>query len=570
MEQLILKKLIIASKKAQEAKIIDFDRKLTIITGDNPSGETINRTGKSLLMKSIYHSLGANLSKYTANWNNLQIVTLITFLYKNKEYTLYRDDKRFVFNDGINKRAFNSITELRTFYVDFFNFKIKLPVSSGDDNTVYAYPGAIFMPFYIDQDKGWSGSWDSFNDVFGGIWKQEILLYHLGIRTPQYYSLLEEKITLEKQQNENKRRQNTFEAIVQNHVNKYHDYLDISVSIDDFTEDIANLTNELNEQLAKRNTIKEEVVNCLSELREIEDLYLVAQKNYNELLSDADYIDNSIHEGTIVCPTCGTIHENSIENRFNLYCEIQECENTMRSYFEKRSGIEQRIRKQSEALNALNDYIQNIQIILSRKRKSVTFKEVVIAEGSKSILHDMQSDLASLKSEMATINVRLKDITKEQKAITREGKHITELYLSKLKENLSVLDVTDIDPKDLKVFKRSFDSGGNDLPCAILAQIYAICEIAIVYSHTITAPLVLDAIFQQEPAKRKIQTIFDFVINSQPKDSQLILSTTDLYGFKPNAKIVMLHTERGLLSKEDYELVVQGIEEYKALSLQKK
>lgn len=73
MKRLILKKLVIISSKNEEARIIEFDDDLTIITGDNPNGKTINRTGKSLVMKAIYYSLGAKIKKYTTNWESLQI-----------------------------------------------------------------------------------------------------------------------------------------------------------------------------------------------------------------------------------------------------------------------------------------------------------------------------------------------------------------------------------------------------------------------------------------------------------------------------------------------------------------
>ena len=66
MKRLILKKLVIISSKNEEARIIEFDDDLTIITGDNPNGKTINRTGKSLVMKAIYYSLGAKIKKYAA------------------------------------------------------------------------------------------------------------------------------------------------------------------------------------------------------------------------------------------------------------------------------------------------------------------------------------------------------------------------------------------------------------------------------------------------------------------------------------------------------------------------
>lgn len=88
MKRLVIKKLIIISPKSQEAKVVEFDSKLTVITGDNPDGTTINRTGKSLVMKCLYYSMGANLKKYTANWHNLQLSTIITFDFDDVEYEL--------------------------------------------------------------------------------------------------------------------------------------------------------------------------------------------------------------------------------------------------------------------------------------------------------------------------------------------------------------------------------------------------------------------------------------------------------------------------------------------------
>lgn len=568
MKRLILQKLIIISQRTQEAKIIEFDKKLTIITGDNPD-KIINRTGKSLVMKSIYYALGVNLKKITSNWTNLQLCTIISFSYRDIDFELYRNGDRFLLRSGDRINRFDSISDLREYYVEFFNFKIKLPIALNDANTVNAYPGAIFMPFYVDQDIGWSGKWDSFSDVFSGKWKSEILLYHMGIRTPQYYTLLDEKVDLDIEQKENKRQENTLNTVVKKHVSKYGDYLDINVDLGQFAEEIAELTNELNSQLEKRNSIKEELVKCFNEMREFDELYSVAQKNYNELLADIDYVNDFTSDDTIICPICGTSHNNNVENKFNLYSEIEECEETMQSYFAKRSKIENRIERQSRELEELEVYIQRINSILERKRESITFKDIVISEGSKSILEDMRTDLTGIMSRIFSIEQRLSEISKAQSAITREGKSIGDLYLEKLKINLGVLDVNDIDQKDLEKISPSFKSGGNDLPCAILAQIYAIYEVALKYSHTVTCPIVLDAIFQQEPAKKKIQTIWEFLINNQPSDSQLVISTTEMHGFKTGGKIISLVKERGLFNQEDYQKEKEKITWYKSMILSK-
>lgn len=565
MKKLIINKLVIISEKDKKAKLIEFDNKLTVITGDNPDGVTINRTGKSVVMKSIYHSLGTQLNKYTSNWSNMKICTIIDFNYNNKNYALYRNQDRFILNSDGKVRRFNSISELRQFYVDFFDFHIRLKIQKSDENLVYAYPGAIFMPFYIDQDKGWSGSWDSFKDIFGSKWKTEVLLYHMGIRTPRYYDLLDEKIGIEWKQNENKRKEQTIDTVIKSHIDKYKNYLDINVDLDNFVDEIANFTNELNIQLTKRNQIKEELVSCFNEMREYDELYMVAQKVYNEMMQDVDYIEAEIQDDVIICPTCGTSHENSIQNRFNIYSEIEECEETMKSYFEKRNKIENKIKNETNKLDELEDYIEKINEILNKKRESVTFKEVVVAEGSRSILEDMRNELNEIKMDIANTGIRLKEITKEQTQITKQGKDIGDFYLENLRRNLKLLSVTDIYEKDLKKIKASFNSGGNDLPCAILAQVYAIYTVASKHSQTVNGPIVLDAIFQQEPAKDKITEIWDFTLNNQPKGSQLIISTTEMHGQKINGKVITLTEEKGLLNQQDYVSEQETINYYNNL-----
>lgn len=568
MKRLILKKIVIVSQRDEMARVIEFDDRLTVLTGDNVNDETKNRTGKSLVIKSIYHAMGAKLKKYTTNWNILQIVTIISFLYEDKLYELYRNNDSFILKFDEEIKFFKTVSELRKFYVDFFGFHIRMPAKADDRNSVYAYPGAIFMPFYIDQDEGWDGSWDSFRDVFSAKWKEEILLYHMGVRTKEYYELLEEKVDLSNEQNENRREIKTYDAVIKNHTQKYKEYLDISLDIDEFQEDIVNLTNELNGQLKKKNAIKEELISCFDEMKELEGLYDSAERVYKELTEDIDFVENELPEKEIICPLCGTKHENSIENKFHIYSDIEECKKVMQDYFDEKSKLEKKVNKQSEMLQELTDYIAEIREILERKREEVTFKEIIIAEGSKSILEDMKNERHKLYNRYTFVNERLDSITKEQKSITRNGKHITKDYLQRLSVALQKLNVIDIDSKELKKFKPSFSSGGNDLPCAILAQVYTLYGVAAKHSQSVCAPIVLDAIFQQEPAKAKMDMIWDYVTNSQPDNSQLIISTTSIEDRKCNGKVIKLIKERELLQKDDYDIIKEEVERYRELMIE--
>lgn len=101
----------------------------------------------------------------------------------------------------------------------------------------------------------------------------------------------------------------------------------------------------------------------------------------------------------------------------------------------------------------------------------------------------------------------------------------------------------------MKNFKPSFTSGGNDLPCAILAQVFTLYSVAIKHSQSVCAPIVMDAIFQQEPAEEKINTIWDYVLNYQPSESQLILSTTSIHDKKIKGKVVSCKRKRVIYIK---------------------
>ena len=302
-------------------------------------------------------------------------------------------------------------------------------------------------------------------------------------------------------------------------------------------------------------------------MKELEEVYSSAESVYNELLADADFVESELTEEEIICPICGTVHKNSVENKFHLYSEIEECETVIQDYFIEREKIEKKIEKQSQELEKLNDYIEKIHDILNRKRDNVTFKEVVVAEGSKSILSDMQKEQKKLQNRYIFIEERLSNITKEQTAISKKGTYITKDYLTRLSVALQTLNVTDIDSKDLKTFKASFTSGGNDSPCAILAQVFTLYSVAVKHSKTVCAPIVMDAIFQQEPAEAKINMIWDYVTNHQPAESQLILSTTSIHNRKVDGKVISFIEEKGLLKGEDYQKEKDNIIEYRELLL---
>lgn len=567
MKRLIIEKLIIISQAQNKAKIIDFDPELTILKSQDEDGKSYNRTGKSFVMKSIFHSFGATLKQYPVNWDTLNIATIIYFTYNGSHYKLYRNDSKFIALDsqGISHKI-ESISKLREFYVNLFDFNIKL-IEGKKNTATHLYPGAIFMPFYVDQDQGWNGEWDSFKDIYQNSWKKEILLFHLGVKPNRYYEILDEQAKLSNENAENKTKFRLLNNFYNDQIQRNASVLDINVKIDDFRDEIISLTEELNKQLEIKNLLKAELIDCFSRMTELNELYENARNNLAELVEDIEYINDSITDEHIVCPTCGTIHDNSISNRFMMFKEVEDCNAVITDYFNEKEKIEKKVDEKEKQIEALSEYIDKIKSILNKKRDNVTFEEVIKHEGAKTVLSELMLDLSKLDFEIQSIDGKLKAITKEKTRITKNGKAILDEYATSLKDNLINLDVNDIDKSKLNKFNVTLHCGGNDTPTAILAQIFALNKTALKFSKSVVSPIVLDAIFQQEPAKSKINLIWDFVLNKKPQDSQLIISTTEIQDIVPKGKIISLLKERALLSEVDFKKVENEVNMFKSILL---
>lgn len=186
--QLLLKQLIILSIPEKSAKLITFHPQRNLITGKND-------VGKSSIIKSIYHSLGADV-QFDNVWEKADAISLLTFSYKNKDYKILRSRDHiglFDINDNLIQSFDSIIKGLSPYFSKLFGNKLQLK-QSNTNQRIPASPAIQFLPFYIDQDKSWHKPWESFEGlgVFTSF-KRDLINFVSGIRPNEYY-LLSEKI----------------------------------------------------------------------------------------------------------------------------------------------------------------------------------------------------------------------------------------------------------------------------------------------------------------------------------------------------------------------------------------
>ena len=185
MKRLRFERLELLSQKERKARAVDFHPQLTVIKGEND-------VGKSSVIKSLYWVLGAPPAKIHPSWVKARIKGLLTFTIDDDRFRIFRDHDTFGVFDENDTLLFatNRITsELGPFLGKLLNFQLVLSNRKGVPEI--PPPAYALLPFYIDQDNGWSKPLDSFANL-GQYpdFKKGLLEFHTGILPNEYLSLI--------------------------------------------------------------------------------------------------------------------------------------------------------------------------------------------------------------------------------------------------------------------------------------------------------------------------------------------------------------------------------------------
>lgn len=544
----------------KKAKIVDFDKHITIITSEDDKGTSINHTGKSLLMKSIYYAFGAKLAKYPKNWKNLNVVTLVEFEYKGNSYSLFRYGGSFIISGDNEEQVFLSTRELKEFYRNFFDFRLELTQSSEKDNPKLhtPYPSVYFLPFYIDQDRGWSGNWKSFSEVqMYDNYLLNTMKYYTGITDNEYYQTLLEQNKARQDRIIHEQDLRKCETTIEQGKKYFGDILDINVDISTFQKEIRELTTELNKIQKEKCILKQKLLEV--ENKKIETI--TRKENISHILSDMqkdkEYANKNLTNDDIICPVCGTIHKNSISNRYAFEMDIVLCS-------EELNQCNATIVKLDKDIEDINNQIQKfverelpMQNALSSKRSEIELRDVLISNGVNALLGKARDDTYEINKQIQAIDKRLADIQSKLNSYNDCAGEVTRLFNTRINLYISALSITDVTLEEEKKIGHSIKADGSDLPKAVLAYTLAYYDLIRKNTYVPTFPLVIDTMLQQEQSTESIKSIFNTLLNKIPEDAQVIIAATNTHGITLKGKKHTFLKEHGLLNEGDYNIVEQ-------------
>lgn len=564
MRRLVFKEMLILSKAEKAARAETFSPTANLLTGEND-------VGKSTLIKSLYHTLGADVpGLQNTVWKRSRPIYALRFSIEGVEYMLLRDEKYFgVFDEGghLVGRYVGISGErgIAAFLNPLLNFRIELERSE-DGKLGPAGPAFYFLPFYVDQDEGWAKSWASFNGLQQfSAYRKNMLEYHLGVRPQSYYDAKKRLVELANEKARLEAERTTLCTVRETYQKrKVARQVDIDPAV--FRKEAEELVDAYNKVYERQQEAAQELKDVRSERHGLENEIVVLRRAIRELDADYELAEDPNTPDPVACPTCGTEIANSIVERFGILDDIDYCYGLIDQRQKKLVDVREKEKAADLKYGRVAAELAPIEELLKRQRSKVTFAEFVAAEGMKEIVSSLSDDINELATKEQEVRSRIDDLGDDLKVDAKRKREINEFYQARMKEFLAILSVNVLSEADYKSYERQIKTNalGSDLPRSLLAQQFAFLQTMAGFNPSIACPLVIDSPLQQEQDKDNAAAIFQFIFSRVLPGQQLILGTLSLDGvgsdvIPKDAKRIHLTDELHLLQKDQYSTVLDRI-----------
>lgn len=552
MKRLVFEKILILSHREKKAIEIKFHPKKTIIRGDN-------QVGKSILLKSLYYTFGANPAVINDNWTKAEPITYVSFVIDDIKLGLMRyDKKRFVLVDEEQQITVHDFSSISTKLNEYFDFKLLLNNRQGVPEI--PPPVYLFLPFYIDQDKSWFETWNAFSNLYQfSKWKKPVLDYHSGIKGNEYYKAKSDFDNIKVQLDETKNEIQTLGKILKSIKERLNNE-EFAVTIEDFSNEIAELlaySEQLNLDQAK---LKDKLAELYNQKAVIVSRVKVVESSISETQKDYKYALSHVHD-EIDCPMCGAHYDNNFSERFSIAEDQQELEELLLELRAELVSINDEIRLYDKSFIEKKVSFERMQELLTQKKSEIKLSDLIENEGKKKVKEVFEQEKQTIYNRIGEATTRHESLELTLKRINKDGENrkqaIMTKYRSSLRKFLKELNI-DIEKTSKGIFEKmdgKIKEQGSNFPRAHLAYYFSILHVMNKYSTSTFLPIVIDSPNQQEQDRENLFAILSFIERNQPEDSQLILGLVENINETVSGDSIVLPEKYSLLQKEQFAYV---------------
>ncbi len=549
---LIIQAVTVVDLTNKEAKRIELVPSKNLITSDG------NHYGKSVLMKSIYYSLGAEVY-FPKPIKQLNFMTSVSFSIGKDSYSVTRLKNAFVLykqNEYVGK--YNSVGEFGEKLSEVFELSIEL-VGKDEQGTIIKCPPAIYyLPYYVDQENGWSNNSYSFNNMtqFDLPQRKDSFFFHFGVLDREY-------IDRKKQQKVNERQITKLEKEIE----KYKTVIDtLKMGLDDvdMTFDserlervISNRTNEINDILKDLSNIRKKLIK--------------EEDEYHRLLSEKEILGKYIKKKTpevisermiVECPRCGLFFEPAGVERIEKQYLIETLNDDYTKKAREIDLAENRIEKLKQKFSAQQSRLEEYEQSLEDNQN--LYETYMKAKTTNKLLDDYYRIIESnrrKKDELLDSNSTIRKTLKDYGDDRNEANGV---YLNKLTPQLMRLDIPMDQVEDnSEPGSRLMASGAYGPRCKI-AQILSFAETKQeLASEIITFPIVIDSPNVLEQDKKHLEIVLEELLHWNRTDNQIIVASIEgkeIALKMEGVKVLDITGETNhIMSKAEYQTIEEEI-----------
>lgn len=513
--RLVFKELYLFSTQERSARRIDFIDGINVITSSQSNGTD---RGKSVIMRSLYHSMGAD-ALFDDKWDTKNKIYILKFAINSTEYYIYRAADMFKFFDSNRCLLFstNSRHELSNLLVSYTGFAVQLPNRSNQKLEVTP-PVFNYVLYFLDQDHYDGTKFASFDKLAQyANYKEFVLYYHLGAYDEHYFELIRKK----EQFSDDyllKEKRGALLAEMQNDVESKLESGAFAGNLDALNSEIALYRDEYSFVLTALNK-------CKGKLLELRNSQFEAEQSLAELEALSKKTEKEIvilHNHH--CPECNSLLEDTVSlqsKRYNLTEDIILVKNRLQtSLLELERLVCAEEKRYGELLGELNSYEKRMKI------SNAHINDVLRHKGFCEIRDGIILERKQIVDKISEISEALLNIKKEIKKYNNKKKSINEKYYALLISARTKFGLNEIDPDSFKSITKNFTASGSNKPIATVVWYLTLITMRRLFNkEAIDFPVVFDSPNNAETDDTKRHDLLQYILDESDDGGQLILSS---------------------------------------------
>ena len=554
----IFKKIYIFDILTKKAFVTSFEEGVNVVTSSSIDGTD---RGKSVLLRSLYHVMGAD-AHFDKKWKNEDKVYLLEFLVDNKKYFIYRHRKLFkLFNDLIQILfQTSSRTELSEFLGEIWSFEIFLP-NRNTEKLEIAPPAYTYVMNFLDQDYYDGTNFNSFKSL-GQYqnFKPDVIYSQFGIYDKNYFERVKSKQNLFERINESKDSYKKADEM-KGKVSNLLENVVVPENLQELERELSIRSKEYNDILNSMNAFRYKLTNLRNEKYELEIALNQIERFKNNKEKEIKFILE-----TDICPECHSVLNDTTDLRSKRYNSIEDSLYISDSIYEDIEKISKEIfqieSSYREFSNRLESYKKNINSAQEEIKNYTSYM------GLNELYNSLNLELFNELQLQEELKDRIENIEEELKKVSEIKADINKKYYEMVDRQVLRFGLNELDESQYKAINRVFCASGSNKPISTVIWYFILNNIKTCFNKkSLKLPMVLDSPKNAEMDYDKEQALIEYILENSSNYTQLIFSSIGFertkFIFEGEIKIIELKNDKyQLLNSEtfkEYEDILENV-----------